>query len=115
MRNLESKLQSECVKWFRYQYPQYKGLLFAIPNGGHRNIITARILKAEGVLAGVADLFFAKPSDGVHGCFIEMKFGKGKQTESQKAFSAEVIKHGYLYWICYSFDDFQKLITQYLT
>ena len=61
MRNKqsESQLQSECVRWFRYQYPEFKNVLFAIPNGGKRNISTAKRLKSEGVVPGVADLFLA--------------------------------------------------------
>ena len=34
---------------------------FAIANGGLRNIIVAKKLKAEGVKAGVADLFLMIP------------------------------------------------------
>lgn len=43
------------VKWFRLQFP--KVMIFAIPNGGLRNVQTARKLKAEGVLSGVSDLY----------------------------------------------------------
>lgn len=106
----ESKLQQACVKWFRYQYPQSKNNLFAIPNGGHRNVITARILKGEGVLAGAADLFLAVPGRRHHGIFIEMKYGNGKQSESQIEFQSAVEKEGYLYKICYNVDDFMILI-----
>lgn len=34
------------------------GLIFAIPNGGKRNVIVARKMKAEGVKPGVPDYFF---------------------------------------------------------
>ena len=52
MRQEEHKIQCAIVKWFFYAYPQYRGgLFFAVPNGGHRNIQTARALKAEGVTA----------------------------------------------------------------
>lgn len=120
MRNKqsESQLQGECVRWFRYQYPQYRLLLFAIPNGGKRNISTAKRLKAEGVVSGVADLFLAVQYKGWHtgagGLFIEMKYGKGKQSESQKEFQAAVLKADYKYEICSSFDEFQKTINNYL-
>jgi hypothetical protein len=46
------------IKWVRAikdAYPVLK-LLYAVPNGRDRNIYVARKLKAEGVLAGVADL-----------------------------------------------------------
>ena len=62
MKNIESKIQIACVNWFRYQYPEYKKLLFSVPNGGARNSITGAILKAEGALSGVSDLILLKPN-----------------------------------------------------
>lgn len=120
MRNKqsESQLQSECVRWFRYQYPQYKNLLFAIPNGGKRNISTAVRLKAEGVVAGVPDLFLAVANlvdkELQHGLFIEMKYGKNKQTDAQREFMCGVLEQGYSYSVCYSFEDFRNSIKNYL-
>jgi hypothetical protein len=57
-RELERQHQVALIKWVRAikdAYPVLK-LLYAVPNGGDRNINVARKLKAEGVLAGVADL-----------------------------------------------------------
>lgn len=36
-------------------------LLFAIPDGGRRDAVTGAHLKAEGVRAGVPDMFLAVP------------------------------------------------------
>jgi len=114
MKNLEHKLQCECIKWFRYQYPQYSNLLFAIPNGGKRNLQVAIKLKREGVLSGVPDLMFAKPTKTYSGLFIEMKFGKNKPTENQ-IYQMELFRqNGYMCEVCYSFDDFEKIIKKYL-
>lgn len=115
MRNEESKLQINCVKWFRYQYPEYNKLLFAVPNGGNRSPITAKILKAEGVVAGVADLIFLKPNKDFHALLIEMKHGKNKQSEHQKEFQFVAESHGYKYELCYSFEEFQQIINNYFT
>lgn len=114
MKNQESKLQQTCVRWFRFHYPDYHKLLFAIPNGGKRNAVTASILKAEGVVAGVADLFLAVPSPDYHGLFIEMKYGKGKQSPEQVAFQKAVIMQGYRYEVVRSFDEFMGLVNSYL-
>jgi hypothetical protein len=123
MKNLESKLQCELVKWFRLQYPKYAGLLFAVPNGGKRSVITASIMKREGALAGVADLVLAVPIDhekvghkyqGCHALFVEVKYGNGKQSESQIAFEKAVEAQGYHYEVITSFDKFKDLIDDYL-
>lgn len=112
MKHAESKLQIECVRWFRLAYP--KLTLFAIPNGGRRGKIEASIMKAEGVLAGVADLFLAAPSKEYHGIFLEMKHGSGKQTGSQKEFQNNAEAQGYQYTVCKTFDEFKTTIENYL-
>jgi len=115
MKHTESSLQAECVKWFRYRYP--REILFAIPNGGKRNAITGAIMKREGVLAGVADLFLMKGSCGneaSHGLFLETKIGKNKQQESQELFMEKAIAKGYDYKVYYTFAEFQSIISNYL-
>lgn len=112
MRHEESTLQIGCVRWFRYQYPRLT--LFAIPNGGNRNLITAMTMKREGVLAGVADLFLAFPSQGFHGLWIEMKTSKGRQSPEQKQFQTDMEKQGYKYVVCRSFEEFKNEIEKYI-
>lgn len=60
----ESDTQIACVSWFRMQYARYNHSFFSVPNGGARNAVTGRILKAEGSLAGVSDLILLMPSCG---------------------------------------------------
>lgn len=106
MKHLESKFQIACVKWFRYSYPN--AIIFSIPNGGSRNAREGKILKAEGVMAGVADLQIISQDKMF---FIEMKTAKGRQNANQKAFEEKVNKLGFKYFICRSFDDFQNIVT----
>lgn len=47
--------------------------MFAIPNGGLRDKITASKLKTEGVKKGVPDIFLPLPMPGYAGLFIELK------------------------------------------
>ena len=47
--------QREFVSWFRKRWPSVR--IFAIPNGGIRGATTGARLKAEGVSAGVPDLY----------------------------------------------------------
>lgn len=120
MRNIESHIQQTCVKWFRLQYPAIGNLLFAVPNGGQRNRITASILKAEGVVSGVADLLLLVPNQDYHGLCIEMKRGKtmqsskGVQSDNQKRWQALVESQGYAYRIAHSLDEFISLIRDYI-
>ena len=66
----EHEEQRELVQWFRQTYPGVR--IFAIPNGGARNLATAARLKAEGVSSGVPDL--CVPAWRL---WIEMKRAKG--------------------------------------
>ena len=119
MREEEHQIQSACVRWFAYQHPELKGLLFAVPNGGARNKATAGKLKAEGVVAGVSDLILLVPRIifGVaqwHGLCIEMKTAKGRQSPDQKEWQAKVESKGYKYAVCHSLDEFINEIEDYL-
>jgi VRR-NUC domain. len=114
-RHLESRLQQNCVRWFRTQYPKLSLLLFAIPNGGARSKIEAGIMKGEGVVAGVADLFLSAANVRYHGFYIEMKIGKGKQTDKQEAFQLRVEKAGYRYEVCRNFEQFIDIINDYFS
>ena len=111
-RQLESEMQQSCITWFRLQYPNH--ILYAIPNGGSRNVKEAARLKREGVLAGVADLFLSCAKKGLHGLYIELKVGKNKQSPNQIAFEIKVVKEGYGYKVVYSFDEFREVINGYL-
>ena len=112
MSNQESRLQQACIKWVRYQYPDL--IIYAIPNGGKRNAVTGAILKAEGVLAGVADLVVAKATKDHHGLYIEMKTAKGQQAPSQRAFEQAVTREGYRYELSRSFEQFVTIIRTFL-
>ena len=112
MRQLESKLQQEAVRWFRLQFRNE--IIFSSPNEGKRTLSNASRLKAEGMMSGVADLQILSAQNGYHGLFIEIKYGKGRQTESQKWFQKVAEQNGYKYVICRSFDEFKKEIEDYL-
>lgn len=114
MRQIESKIQQICVEWFRFQYPKLAKLLFAVPNGGYRNQSTASHMKAEGVVAGVADLILLIPSQGFHALCIEMKTEKGRQSDKQKIWQQLVESHGYKYVICHSSQSFFVEVQKYL-
>jgi hypothetical protein len=59
-----------------HEFPELDEL-FAVPNGGIRDMRTATGLRAEGVKAGVADLCLPEPRHGFHGAWLELKKAKG--------------------------------------
>ena len=61
-----------------------KGLVFfSVPNGGWRNIITAKNLKLEGVRPGVSDLIFLHQGSSYA---LEIKAERGRASEHQLHF-----------------------------
>lgn len=94
--------------------------LFAIPNGGARNAITAGRMKAEGVKKGVADIFLpVKKSETqfqfkASGLWIEMKVGNKKLSNEQYVFCDFVLRQGYRFYLAYSWEKAAKTIETYL-
>ena len=113
MKQPEHILQVNCVNYFRLRY--YKGLIYAIPNGGQRNVIVAAKLKAEGVLSGVPDLHIPIAKNGFHGLYIELKNGKaGKVSDNQKMIMDKLQSEGYRCEVCRSFDEFKNVVDNYM-
>ena len=110
----ERQIQIQCVSWFRQRYPEASRVFFSTPNGGARNPWTAKNLKDEGVLSGVADLILLVPRHGYTSLCIEMKKIGGKQSEHQKAFEAACKKYLSKYVVCYSLEEFQAVVEEYL-
>ena len=106
----------QILSMYEDKYPELKWI-FAIPNGGKRHPATAVKMKAEGVKAGVWDIFVPVPSRNstIHYCglFIEMKYGNNKLTENQKAFHFLSMRY-YDFSVCYSAIEAAHAIGEYL-
>lgn len=112
----EHYIQCECVRYFNLRYPYLRGRLFAVPNGGRRDVVTGARLKAEGVVAGVSDLILLKKNRYYGALLIEMKKRTGKQSESQKQWEQLVCADGeFKYVKCHSFDDFKREVDDFLS
>lgn len=109
----EADIQRQCFSWFGFQHREYSKRIFAIPNGGKRDIVTAVKLKQQGTLSGAWDIFLSVPKQRYSGLFIEMKAGKNKLTENQVEFM-EANKNDYLFRVCYSLEDFKREVNNYL-
>lgn len=114
MQDPEHQLQCACVRWFRYAHADLSPLLFAVPNGGRRDHITGARLKAEGVVAGVADLLLLVPSRQHHALCIEMKTAKGRQSPAQKEWQQHAEAHGYRYEVVRDFETFERVVSEHL-
>ncbi len=96
-----------------WQYPEL-ALLFAIPNGGYRRIETASRLKAEGVKAGVPDLFLPVARSPWNGLFIEMKTKKGVLTGPQRYWQRALKEQMYRHEVCRGFEAARDTLIGYL-
>lgn len=107
----EHDMQVFCVRWFRRNY---KGeIIFAIPNGGRRMYREAVRLKAEGVLAGVPDLFVSAARGCYHGLYLEMKSLSGRVSDVQKEVITSLMSHGYRVEVCKSIEMFKLAVDDY--
>lgn len=108
--------QVKLIAWARMQSgtlaPARK--MFAIANGGSRNVVEAVNLKAEGVTRGIPDLFMPYPSNGYHGLFIEMKTKKGVVSTEQADRLRQLQEDGYAAHVCRSFESAVEVIREYL-
>jgi hypothetical protein len=115
MRHLESNIQRSCVRWFRLQWPEYAGILFAVPNGGGRHKLEAAILKAEGVFPGVSDLILLTGRHGYNSLCLEIKTDTGRQSDAQKEWQKQAENAGSKYVVCRSVNEFISIVNDYLT
>ena len=112
----EHRMQVALFKWAQAATctrPEL-GLMFAVPNGGLRDIVTARKLKDEGVKRGVPDVILPVARGGFHGLFIENKSKGRKPRDDQRKWAEKLQQQGYMAVCC---DDLMlaiKTITDYL-
>lgn len=111
----EHRIQVACVRWFHAQYPKLSRRLFAVPNGGRRDSVTGAKLKAEGVLAGVADLILLKSNSSYGALLIEMKTKQGRQSTTQITWEKDLTREDeYRYVVCRSLTEFAQEVRDYL-
>ncbi len=102
------------AEWAAFDRPEL-ALLYAIPNGGARDAVTGARMKAEGVKAGVPDLFLPVARCGYHGLFVEMKRRDGgKVSPAQRLWIERLTEQGYLVAVCHGRDAAERVIVTYL-
>jgi hypothetical protein len=116
MNSPEHNEQCALFQWVEYSkgvIPELNNI-FAIPNGGQRHVVVAMKLKAEGVRAGIPDIFLAFPWGGWSGLFIEMKAGKNRTSPAQNEWIMRLQQANYMVVVCYSFEQAKQNILDYL-
>ena len=111
----EDYIQSQIVLDFNNKYclkhHNPRLMIFAVPNGGSRNVIEAKKLKATGTLRGASDLIVNFPGKSV---YIEVKTDTGVQSDAQIDFQNRIEALGMDYHIVRSVSDFYEKIMCYL-
>lgn len=103
------------------RYGMLAHLAFAIPNGGKRDPATAARMKAEGVKAGVWDIFIAVPRGNLCGLFIEMKKPEertrkhGGLSDSQVIFQQWANAHCYGTRVAYTWQEAWEIIEEWMS
>jgi hypothetical protein len=116
MKQEEHNEQAALFRWAALaagRYPEL-ALLFAVPNGGRRDAVTGARLKAEGVKAGVPDIWLPVARCGYHGLVIELKAEGGRASREQKAWLRALEEQGWLAAVCVGATAAWELLGRYL-
>ena len=90
-------------------------LMFAVPNGGARNIVVARKMKAEGVKPGVPDIMLPVARKRFHGLAIEMKRRAGGRVSDDQLFWLDALtEQSWLAVVCKGWEEAVAVIEGYL-
>lgn len=117
----EQAAQILVVEWFARRYPELDLIFFHIPNGVHVGAFRGKMLKKQGVKAGIPDLFLSVPKfcedsgEIYHGLYIEMKAQDGKVRPHQKKTHELLRDKNYMVEVCYSFTQARIVINRYLS
>lgn len=111
----ESAEQQALFEWAAWAASRFPGLnlMFHIPNGGMRSQSEAKRFKAEGVKAGIPDIFLPVARGKYHGLFIELKRAGGRVSPAQTYILEELTNQGYWAALCYGFDAARDVIEKY--
>lgn len=91
------------------------GELFAVPNGGKRDAITAINLKRQGTKAGVLDMMLLMPRKGYSGLMVELKIKNRPPTQEQLLFAEKARNNGFKAVFCNGSDAAVMAIEEYLS
>jgi hypothetical protein len=106
MELAEFKLQAECFRYHWNERPQERGRLFTVNNNSGGKFEGA-IMKAMGVVAGVADMMYLSDAGLIA---LEFKTPTGRQSPAQKQWQETIEAAGYRYVIIRTFEEFKQTL-----
>ncbi len=115
--NEESRIQKAVIIYWRVHCKHFgleENLLFKVANEGQRSEMYGKIMKDEGLRAGVSDLFLSTARGGFHGMYLEIKKSDGVVSDSQRAFLKAVGREKYFTRVAYSYDEAVAALEEYL-
>lgn len=116
VKRKESEEQTAIIEWaniMQHRVPEL-ALLYHVPNGGSRNVVEAKRLKAQGVKPGVPDLVLPVARGKYHGLYIELKTLRGRVSDTQKQWLDALRNQGYAAIVCRGADEAIAMIAKYL-
>lgn len=116
VKQKESEEQTAIIEWaniMQHRVPEL-ALLYHVPNGGSRNVVEAKRLKAQGVKSGVPDLVLPVARGKYHGLYIELKTLRGRVSDTQKQWLDALRNQGYAAIVCRGADEAIAMIAKYL-
>lgn len=107
----EERLQQSLYCWFHNSYPELRGLLCYNFNNS-RNGAEGNKNKSMGLQPGRSDLVFYYKNKAY---MIELKTLKGRQSDEQKNWEAQITAQGFVYHLIRTEEEFKKIITTILS
>jgi len=103
----EDKILSLCHIWLYNEYPDLRYCCFHIANERQTTAKEGAILKAKGIVSGVAD-YVVNYNGKTH--YFEFKSQVGVLSVNQKKFAEQMKKQGFEVKIIRTFDEFKNEI-----
>lgn len=102
----EARLQQNIFTFHWNSYPTERGLLFMVFNQAVNKIQGAQ-LKSQGMIAGVSDMIYLRPSGKP--LFLELKTETGTQSPKQRKWQSLVESNGYQYEVAHNLEEAKNI------
>lgn len=91
----EDQFQAATFRYINHNYPQWRKLVFHVPNESATSDQMRMALKSKGVVPGIPDIICMSPLWA-----IELKMPKGVHSEAQQLIQRIWSEHGIPYFLC---------------